>query len=435
MTDPAAPTTARDSWVAPHVDHALDALISVPGSKSLTNRHLVLAALASEPTTLVDPLSSRDTLLMLAGVQALGVRVTRYPDDMWWLLRPPPVLSGGGRIDCGLAGTVLRFLPPVAALAGGPVQFDGDEQARSRPIRPVLQALRDLGVQVHEGAALPLPFSVDGRTEVPGGPLDIDAAASSQFVSALLLSAPRFTHGLTLRHVGDTLPSLPHIAMTVQVLRDAGVTVDDSTPGTWRVEPGPIRGGEVPIEPDLSTAAPFLAAAAVTGGTVGISGWPRSTTQPGDQLPDLLAQMGCTPRRDGTVLAVSGPPEGRLTGIDADLHDVGELTPVIAAVAALADGPSRLRGIGHLRGHETDRLAALQAEISGLGGRVAQTDDGLTIDPVPLHAGSWRSYADHRMVMAAAVLGLRVPGIEVQDPGTVAKTYPGFVPAWEAMVR
>ncbi len=424
-------------WAAPAVDRPVDALVTVPGSKSLTNRHLVLATLAAEPTKLEHPLSSRDTLLMLAGVQALGVRATRYPDDFWWRLRPPDAPLGGASVDCGLAGTVMRFLPPVAALAQGPVAFHGDAQASARPMTPLLRALTSLGVRVDPVGGTALPFTVTGDGAVEGGEVEIDAATSSQFVSALLLSAPRFRTGLTLRHTGASLPSLPHIEMTVQVLRERGVRVDDSTPGQWRVEPGPIGGGDVPIEPDLSAAAVFLAAAAVTGGTVGIRGWPATTTQPGDRLPAILVAMGCASAWDGDVRSVSGPRPGGLQGIDVDLHDVGELTPVVAAVAALAATPSRLRGVAHLRGHETDRLQALATELNALGGPgvVEQTDDGLVIDPAPLHAGRFATYADHRMVMAGAVLGLRVPGLQVADPGTVAKTYPGFVDDWQAMLR
>lgn len=417
-------------WPAPRAAGPLDATVDVPGSKSLTNRYLVLAALASEPSRLRGALHSRDTLLMGAALGALGTTVVVDGPDT--LVTPGPV-RGGATVECGLAGTVMRFLPAVAALADGPVRFDGDHQAYARPMGPVLAALRALGVRVDEhGEPGRLPFTVGGRGGVAGGAVDVDASASSQFVSGLLLAAPRFARGLTLRHTGPTLPSLPHIEMTVAVLRAAGVAVDDSIPTIWRVEPGPVAGGDVRVEPDLSNAAPFLCAALVAGGTVRVPGWPTVTTQPGGLLPGILERMGATTRLDGDVLAVTGT--GVIHGVDLDLHAAGEIAPTIAALAVLADSPTRLRGIAHLRGHETDRLAALAAEITKLGGQAEQTSDGLVITPRPLRGGAWLSYADHRMATAGALIGLRVPGIEVEDVATTKKTIPDFVGMWDAML-
>jgi len=267
---------------------------------------------------------------------------------------------------------------------------------------------------------------------VGGGQVDIDASGSSQFVSGLLLAGARFERGLTVRHTGRTLPSLPHIEMTVAVLRAAGVVVDDSRPEIWRVEPGPVAGRDVQVEPDLSNAAPFLCAAMVAGGSVRVPGWPTSTTQPGGLLPDILTRMGASVTLDGEVLTVTGT--GDVRGVDLDLKAAGELAPTLAALAALADSPTRLRGIAHLRGHETDRLAALAAEITRLGGQAEQTSDGLVITPRPLHGGVWRTYADHRMATAGALVGLRVPGVEVEDVATTAKTLPGFVDLWTGML-
>lgn len=413
----------------------------VPGSKSLTNRHLLLAALADGPTTLHGALVSRDADLMLGAIQQLGVAVERSPDDATWVLTPPTALRAGGRIDCGLAGTVLRFVPPVAALAQGPVEFDGDAAARTRPIAPLLTALGELGVEVDHRGRHTLPFTVLGTGSVRGGEVGIDASASSQFVSALLLAAPRFEQGLTVRHTGNRLPSLPHIEMTVQTLRGAGVQVDSPSRGVWHVSPGPVSGREITVEPDLSSAAPFLAAAAATGGTVTINDWPTSTTQAGDRMREILTTMGARVelappvRHTGpAVLTVTGPPPGQLRGADLDLHDVGELTPVVAALAALAATPSRLSGIAHLRGHETDRLAALESELCRLGGDVTQTEDGLDISPARLFPAQLQTYEDHRMVMAAAVLALAVPGTEVLGAGTVAKTFPDFERVWASLV-
>ncbi|NMR20814.1 3-phosphoshikimate 1-carboxyvinyltransferase [Cellulomonas fimi] len=433
MTSSAAALPDDAAWPAPAAAGPLDATVEVPGSKSLTNRYLVLASLADGPGRLRGALRSRDTVLMAEALAALGVAIEPADDVPSDWRVTPGTLRGPATIDCGLAGTVMRFLPAVAALADGPVRFDGDEGARARPMAPVLTALAALGVGIPEQAPGGyLPFTVAGRGAVRGGQVDVDASGSSQFVSGLLLAAARFEQGLTLRHTGATLPSLPHIDMTVQVLREAGVEVDDSRPTIWRVEPGPIRARDVRVEPDLSNAGPFLAAALVVGGTVRVPGWPASTTQPGALLAGILERMGATTTLDGDVLAVSGT--GVVHGLDLDLHEAGELAPTIAALAALADSPTRLRGIAHLRGHETDRLAALATEITRLGGQAEQTSDGLVITPRPLHAGTVRTYHDHRMATAGAILGLRVPGLRVEDVATTAKTLPDFVGMWHGML-
>ena len=394
----------------------------------MTNRALVLAALSDGPSAIRHPLRARDTRLMADALQALGTSVVDVDDG--WLITPVP-MRGPAEIDCGLAGTVMRFLPPLAALAEGVVRFDGDPPARQRPMRALLRALAELGVGVDDGGRGALPFVVHGRGRVAGGAVTIDASASSQYVSGLLLAGARYERGLTVQHVGDPLPSEPHVEMTVAMLRRAGVAVSEQ-PSVWRVEPGPIGPFHVDIEPDLSNAAPFLAAALVTGGSVVVPSWPERTTQPGKALPGLLTGLGGTCRLDATGLSVRGV--GRIRGIDVDLHAAGELTPVLAAVAALADSPSRLRGIAHLRGHETDRLTALAAELTALGGDVEQFDDGLTIRPRPLTGGVFRTYADHRMAQAGAVLGLAVDGIEVDDVATTAKTLPDFVRRWMRML-
>ncbi|MDM7832448.1 3-phosphoshikimate 1-carboxyvinyltransferase [Cellulomonas edaphi] len=417
-------------WPAPLADRALDATVEVPGSKSLTNRFLVIAALASSPSRLRGALLSRDTLLMAAALRQLGVGVEQDGPDL--VITPGP-LRGGVTVDCGLAGTVMRFLPAIAALADGPVRFDGDTAALARPMGPVLAALRALGVRVDEhGEAGRLPFTVHGRGSLPGGQVDVDASQSSQFVSGLLLAAARFDHGLTLRHTGPTLPSLPHIEMTVDTLRAAGATVDATRPAIWQVAPGVLAGRDVRVEPDLSNAAPFLCAAMVAGGAVRVPGWPATTTQPGGLLPGYLERMGGAVSLDGDVLTVRGT--GVVRGVDLDLHAAGEIAPTLAALAVLADSPTRLRGIAHLRGHETDRLAALAAEITRLGGQAEQTADGLVITPRPLTGGPWHSYEDHRMATAGALVGLRVPGVEVEDIATTGKTIPDFVGLWSAML-
>ncbi|GAA5040984.1 3-phosphoshikimate 1-carboxyvinyltransferase [Thermocatellispora tengchongensis] len=420
---------ATPVWPAPVAAGPVRATVPLPGSKSVTNRALLLAALADGPGTVRRALRSRDADLMAAALRALGATMTASNETASgadWAIVPGPV-RGGARIDVGLAGTVMRFVPPMAALADGEVFFDGDAHARKRPMGPILAALRSLGARVDGDA---LPFTVRGPIE--GGEVTLDASASSQLVSGLLLTAPRFAKGVTVRHQGPPVPSAPHILMTVQMLRELGVSVDDSEPDVWRVEPGPIAAADTTVEPDLSNAAPFLAAAMVTGGTVTIPGWPERTTQPGDELRHILAEMGASVSRSAEGLVVTGT--GRVAGIDADLHDVGELTPAIAALAALADSPSRLRGIAHLRGHETDRLAALATEINRLGGDARETADGLEIRPRPLRGGVFRSYADHRMATAGAVLGLAVPGVGVEDIATTGKTLPEFPRMWAEML-
>jgi 3-phosphoshikimate 1-carboxyvinyltransferase len=426
----AGPAVAPADWPAPRALSPVEATVRVPGSKSLTNRLLLLSALAEGPSRLGAPLRSRDTLLMAAALRSLGVAVD--DDGADWAITPGP-LRGDVDVDTGLAGTVLRFLPGVAALADGDVRFDGDPRMRERPVRPIVDGLRALGVEIDDGGRGGLPFTVQGRGRARGGSVTIDASASSQFVSGLLLAGARYDRGVVVHHDGKPVPSQPHIDMTVEVLRAAGVAVDDAEPNTWRVGPGPVEALDVEVEPDLSNAAPFLAAALVTGGRVHVPGWPRRTTQAGDGIREVLRAMGADVTLDGTGLTVVGG--GDIQGVDLDLHDVGELTPVVAALAALAGSPSVLRGVAHLRGHETDRLAALAAELGRLGGEVTETEDGLAIRPAALHGGLFRTYDDHRMAMAAAVVGLAVDGVVVQDVATTAKTLPAFPELWVAMLE
>jgi len=429
-------------WLAPRATGPLAARVSLPGSKSLTNRELVLSALADGPSLLRRPLHSRDSLLMIEALRSLGVQIDEVDGDGAYgpdlRITPPAELSGSAAIDCGLAGTVMRFLPPVAALALGPVAFDGDESARRRPMRTTIDSLRALGVDVNDDGRGALPFSLWGSGAVRGGEVAIDASASSQFVSGLLLAAPRFTDGLVLRHTGERLPSMPHIEMTIASLADRGVTVESPEPGVWVVPAAPIRGREVAIEPDLSNAAPFLVAAIIAGGTVAVEGWPDATTQVGADLAHLLPRFGATVRRDGDALVVDGGAGllggATVDGVDLDLSTGGELAPALVALAALATGPSTITGIGHLRGHETDRLAALATEISALGGACTELDDGLALEPRPLHGGPWRAYEDHRMATAGAIIGLAVDGVRVDDIGSTAKTLPQFAELWHAML-
>ena len=416
----------------------VDINVVIPGSKSVTNRALILAAQAKSPSTLRRPLVSRDSELMVAGLTALGIGIVETTavvdgnEELQWIVTPAP-MRGGVRVDVGNAGTVMRFLPPLAALATGEVIFDGDPRSYERPLGPVIKALEELGVSIDHEDRYSLPLKLNGTGKIDGGEITIDASESSQFLSALLLVAPSFTKGITVKHKGGSLPSMPHIEMTVDMLRQFGATVEvDSVAQTWSVKPGALHGLDLVIEPDLSNASPFLSIAMVCGGRVAIADWPIKTTQPGDQLRTIFADMGAQFSFGDNGLTIIGT--GKIHGIDVDLHDVGELTPSIAALAALADSPSHLRGIGHLRKHETDRLAALTREINALGGKVTEEETALHITPAPLHAGVFHTYDDHRLATAGAVLGLVVEGIEVENITTTRKTLPDFPGLWSSLL-
>ncbi|MEV0409919.1 3-phosphoshikimate 1-carboxyvinyltransferase [Streptomyces sp. NPDC050448] len=430
-------------WPAPLADGTVHATVTVPGSKSVTNRALVLAALAAEPGWVRRPLRSRDSQLMADALRALGVGIEETASsssgdgaggEAWRII--PAALHGPATVDVGNAGTVMRFLPPVATLAAGDIRFDGDPRSYERPLGQVISALRTLGARIDDDGRGALPLTVQGGGALEGGVVEIDASNSSQFVSALLLSGPRFNQGVEVRHVGTALPSMPHIRMTVEMLRAAGAQVDTpeagGEPNVWRVAPSALLGRDMIVEPDLSNAQPFMAAALITGGTVTIPDWPRRTTQPGDELRRIFTEMGGSCELTDAGLVFTG--SGKIHGIDVDLGEVGELTPGIAAVAALADSPSTLRGVAHLRLHETDRLAALTAEINGLGGEVTETADGLHIRPRPLHGGVFHTYDDHRMATAGAVIGLAVEGVRIENVATTAKTLPDFPRMWADML-
>jgi 3-phosphoshikimate 1-carboxyvinyltransferase len=418
-------------WPAPFRGaKPISATVTIPGSKSVTNRALILSAQATTPSQLHKPLISRDSELMSAGLQSLGVKIVG--DENSWTVTPS-ALSGPAKIDVGNAGTVMRFLPPLAALATGEISFDGDPRSYERPIGPVISALEELGIEIEHEGRYSLPLVIKAKGSIPGGELTIDASKSSQFLSALLLVAPSMQNGITVRHQGGLLPSIPHIEMTVQMLRDFGAIVHvDKDAQSWRVEPGALHGLDLTIEPDLSNSSPFLSIARVCGGKITIADWPRTTTQPGDQLRDIFTQMGAHVEFTATGLTLMGGSS--IHGIDIDLHDVGELTPSIAALAALADSPSHLRGIGHLRLHETDRLAALTREINALGGNVVEDETSLHITPAPLHGGTFHTYEDHRLATAGAVIGLVTPGVLIENVATTRKTLPDFPGLWNSLV-
>lgn len=477
MSDVAVQLSPGD-WPAPLAPASSEAsgknaLVHIPGSKSLTNRYLLLAALANSPSYLRAPLHSRDSALMIEALRQLGAGIELVPTDSPFgpdvkvtPLNFAQVESAQARavsIECGLAGTVMRFVPALAVLLPGEFAFDGDPHARQRPMSPVLEGLRQLGVQVEcEQGENALPFvlrspglaSAEGVSEAPV--VRIDASTSSQFVSALLLMAPRLPQGMVLVHEGSSVPSIPHIQMTVEALRQMGIRVQEHYPSQnnkaeggeyrWTVHPGSFPGFEMTIEPDLSNAGPFLAAAVVTGESVTIPHWPApaadssaGTTQVGDMWRELLPALGARVSYAEGHLTVTGPaqlPEGDFS---FDLSAGGELAPTMAAACAFVKGRVELTGIAHLRGHETDRLAALAAEINRLGGSAHDTADSLVIEaPIPAAAEAAqvlaRTYDDHRMATFAAIIGLRRPNVVVQNVATVAKTMPEFTAMWEDML-
>ena len=416
-------------WRAPHRGTlSVNATLTIPGSKSVTNRALILAAISDSPSILRRPLQSRDSALMIAGLKALGIGIIEAPNGD--LTVTPAALFGPTSIDVGNAGTVMRFLPPVAAMAKGLIHFDGDARSHERPLGPVIKALEALGVTIEHGDRYSLPMTINANGQLRGGTVEVDATLSSQFISALLLVAPATKEGITVKNIGTSLPSLPHIEMTISMLREKGVEVI-TRPNEWTVKPAIMHGTDSVIEPDLSNAAPFMGAAMISGGTVVIRDWPRETTQPGDQLRNIFTRMGAKVEYRGNDLAITGDA---IHGIDIDLHDVGELTPSIAAIALFADSPSYLRGIAHLRTHETDRLSALATEFNSLGADVIEEPDALRINPKPLHAGIFHTYDDHRLATAGAMIGLHVDGIEVENIETTKKTLPDFPGAWNDLL-
>jgi 3-phosphoshikimate 1-carboxyvinyltransferase len=433
---PGSTASGKGPWAAPTAGAPLQASVTVPGSKSLTNRELILASLAEGPSRLSAPLHSDDSVRMIEALRGLGVHIDTeagdgdFGDDL--IVTPVAPFAGGTTVDCGQAGTVMRFVAPLAGFAEGEVTLTAHETALHRPMGEMIKALRDVGVDIDDGGHWALPFAVRGHGHVRGGEVTIDASASSQFVSGLLLAAPRFDVGLHLIHSGERLPSLPHIDMTIEALAHRGVHVERPRAGEWVVPAGPLRGKDVAIEPDLSNAAPFLAAAMVAGGAVSVTGWPAHSTQPGALLTEILPLMGARASRRGGALTVTAGDH--ISGVDLDLSAAGELTPALVALAAFADAPSTFYGIGHIRGHETDRIAALVDNLRAVGGEAHELEDGIRIVPRPLTGGLWRAHHDHRLATAGAIVGLAIPGIEVDDIGTTAKTMPEFPELWRRML-
>jgi 3-phosphoshikimate 1-carboxyvinyltransferase len=436
--------------VAP-VAGPLDADVEVPGSKSMTNRALICAALAEGTSVLDGALFADDTEAMLEGLGRLGISIEIDRDAQRITVHgcggslPPSAV--GASLDARLSGTTSRFLLPLLALGKGPIRLDAAAPMRARPMADGIDALRSLGVSVtDEGEPGHLPVTVDGPPSPPAdGPAHLAVAgdASSQFLSGLLLSAPAWPGGLRLA-VGGELVSRPYIEMTVAVLRAFGAQVtvegdlgrdDDGAEGdndTWTVAPTGYRAADYRVEPDASAASYFFGAAAVCGGRVTIDGLGRSSLQGDLGFVEVLARMGCEVEQSDAATTVIGPPPGALRAVDVDMRHISDTAPTLAAVAVFAEAPSRLRGIGFIRHKESDRIGDVARELRRCGITVDEVDDGMVVHPGAPQPARLATYEDHRLAMSFALLGLRAPGIEVADASVVAKTFPAF---WDVLAR
>lgn len=407
------------------IEGPIDAIVTLPGSKSLTNRALVCAALAEGTSTLTNALHADDTEAMVEGLAALGVGV-----DASWGTREVRVTGTSGRpggapaiVDARLSGTTSRFLLPVAGLGEGHRRVDAANRMRERPMGEVIGALRALGAEVHDvGAPGHLPVEVVGGT-LAGGEVAVRGDTSSQFLSGLLLAGPCMRTGLVARLVGD-LVSQPYVEMTVAVMAAFGVAVQRPDDRTWVVEPQTYRATDLTIEPDASAASYVFAATAIVGGRASVVGLGSRSLQGDLAFVDVLASMGASIQQAEGATTVRS--DGRLRGVDVDLRAISDTAPTFAVAAAFADGPSRATGIGFIRAKESDRIGAVVAELRRLGVGAQEEPDGFTVDPRPLRPATVDTYDDHRMAMAFAVAGLAADGVQIADPACVAKTFPGY---------
>jgi 3-phosphoshikimate 1-carboxyvinyltransferase len=422
---------AHDAVAIEPLAGPLHAEVRVPGSKSMTNRALVLAALAEGETVVENALASDDTSRMLDALRALGFDVSfdEAAATMSVLGRGGAVPTERANLDVGASGTCARFLAALCALGHGGYALDGTMRMRQRPIEPLLGALRQLGAEAESllGTGC-LPVRVGGPLK--GGPASIDAGISSQFISALLMVAPCTDEGLELRLEG-TIVSRPYIEMTLQQMArcDVGASWrDDGTLGVAGRQT--YRAGRQVMESDASNASYFFAAAAVTGGWVRVPMLPADSIQGDLALLEVLADMGCRVVRHADAVEVHGPPGGHLRAVSVDANAFPDMAQTIAALAPFADGPVEVRNVASMRVKETDRIAAVATELRRLGQDVMETADSFHVTPRPVHAGTVETYDDHRMAMAFSVVGLRAADVRIADPGCVAKTFPGY---WQAL--
>lgn len=437
-------------WPAPTPVASLNAEVILPGSKSQTSRALVIGTIAQRPTIIHGALASRDSYLASQAMEQFGARFEYSDTSNDVTVHPPTELHGGGTIDCGLAGTVMRFAPALAAFANGKTQFIGDEAAQKRPLAPLMDALISLGAKVkYQGEKGYLPLRIRGRATRPTSAFEelghgewdapatadvaVDTTSSSQYLSALLLASPLFPVPTVLRAEGR-IPSWPYVQMSIDMLAEQGVNINRTSSSSWLTEPVRPVGNPINIEPDLSNAGAFLAAGLLSGGNVTVRDWPRNTDQVGKYWLDLLPRFGATVVLSRLGLTVHAPKDLKWPGLEFDLAPCGELAPTVAALCLFATSPSTIIGIGHLRGHETDRLSALEQQIKKLGAGAKILRDGIRIIPGPMSPTLINTYNDHRMATFAALVGLRVPGCIVENVETTAKTLPEFPERWNAML-
>ncbi|MGW0465463.1 3-phosphoshikimate 1-carboxyvinyltransferase [Streptomyces sp. NPDC003027] len=395
----------------------------IPGSKSLTNRALLLAAAAGSTSTLGAPLVSDDTVAFRDALSGLGVRVERDTDDVAWRVSG---LGGGpagsGSVWCADAGTAARFLPPFAAVGHGDFRFEGSDQLTARPVAPLADALRRLGADVTTAAGGRLPLRVRSQG-LDGGEMPLDGTLSSQFLTGLLMAGPLMRAPLTLNV--PHLVSRPYVDMTVALMRHFGARVDEAAPGAFTVGPTGYRAADLRIEPDASTASYFFAAAAITGTSVTVPGLGRGSLQGDLRFTDVLARAGARVESTEEATTVTGTGVFR-GGFEVDMGEISDTFMTLAAIAPLADAPLTIRGIGHARLKESDRIAAVEGNLRALGIRTESGPDWITVHPGRPAPAEIACHRDHRIAMAFSVLGLDAEGITLDDPGCVAKTFPGF---------
>ncbi len=403
------------------------ATVRVPGSKSITNRALVLAALSASDCNLQGVLQSEDTEVMVAALQSLGFHVLadwpRSSIQIRASANESIVPAREANLFVANSGTTMRFLTALVSLGHGRYRLDGVPRMRQRPIGDLLSALQQLGVRAYSENGNDCPPVIVESKGLNGGRVDLKAGVSSQFLSGLLLAAPRAQDDITIFWHGPYV-SWPYVFMTVEMMKQFEIVVDPTMSSSFIVPaPQSFERGEYAIEPDASAASYFWAAAAITGGDVTVFGLTSNSLQGDARFVEVLEEIGCNANRGETGITVHGGP---LHGIDVDMNDISDTVMTLAAVACFAEGPTTIRNVGHIRHKETDRLAALATELRRVGADVEEFADGLTITPRPLHGAEIETYNDHRMAMSMALIGLRVPGIVIKNPRCVAKTYPHF---------
>ncbi len=417
------------------LQNPIAASVEVVGSKSYTNRALILAALSRGESVLTGALFSDDTRYMAASLSALGVAVSADEPRATFTVSGADGHVSVASAQCfvGNAGTAARFLPVLMALGRGVYELDGIERMRQRPIAPLLRALSSLGVRVESlGEPDCIPLRVHGGS-LKGGHVRVPGNISSQYISGLMMGAPCMEAGLIIDMEGE-LVSRPYLEMTAQAMRDFGARVEREGERRFVIPGGQgYQGRAYRVEPDASAASYFFAAAAICGGYARVPGLGTRSLQGDRGLAHILGRMGCRVVEGEDFTEVHGPADGKLQGIEVDMGDLSDVAQTLAVVAPFAEGPTRVTGIGFIRKKETDRVGAVVTELERLGVRAEEEPDGFVIHPGLVRPGSVKTYDDHRMAMSFALLGLRVPGIVIEDPGCVSKTFPTYFDVLETL--